>query len=127
MSRRSSEKVLADLIDAAEAAADLVARGRPAFDEDRLLRLAAETVVGRIGDAAKKLLGMYGDHLPSEIPWVDIVANRIVVDHSYHRIDYDTVWVTLTHDIPLLKQSLESWSAGGGLGSPSATPPTRDE
>lgn len=112
---RSAAKVLADLLDAAEAAADLVARGRSTYDEDRLLRLAAEAIVGRIGDAAKKLLETYGDHLPSEIPWVDIVANRIVVDHAYHRIDYDTVWVTLTDDVPFVKRSLESWAAGGGL------------
>lgn len=43
------------------------------------------------------------------------MANRIVVDHAYHRIDYDTVWVTLTDDVPYLKRSLESCAAGGGL------------
>lgn len=115
MTRRSAAKVFADLLDAAEAAAELVARGRSNFDEDRLLRLASEAVVGRIGDGAKKLVDVYGDRLPREIPWLDIVANRIVVDHAYHRIDYDTVWVTLTEDVPFLKQSLESWAADGGL------------
>jgi len=39
--------VLDDIEDAAEAAEELVGRGRDAWDEDRLLLLAGEAVIGR--------------------------------------------------------------------------------
>ena len=52
---RPVDKLLADLLDAVGAAEELVGRGRAAYDTDRILRLAGEAVVGRIGDAAAKL------------------------------------------------------------------------
>ena len=52
---RTAAKIIGDLLDAANAAADLVARGKDAWDHDRLLRLADEAVISRIGDAAAKL------------------------------------------------------------------------
>ena len=63
MSRRPVEKIVADLVDAVDAARELVARGRGADDADRMLRLAGEAVVGRIGDAAAKLRDQVGDDL----------------------------------------------------------------
>ena len=52
MSRRPIDKIVADLLDAVGAASELVGRGRDAYDNDRLLRLAGEAVIGRIGDSA---------------------------------------------------------------------------
>ena len=101
MTGRSGEKVLADLLDSADAGAELVARGRAAFDQDRLLRLAGEAVIGRIGEAARKLLAELGEDLPQDIPWSDVLGARIVVDHAYHRVDYDVIWSTLERGTPL--------------------------
>lgn len=61
---RPVDKLLADLLDAVGAAEELVGRGRAAYDTDRLLRLAGEAVVGRIGDAAGKLRDLVSDDLP---------------------------------------------------------------
>lgn len=69
MSRRPLGKLVADLIDACNASAELVERGRCAYDDDRMLRLAGEAIVGRIGDAAAKLRDQVDDELPSGIPW----------------------------------------------------------
>lgn len=52
---RQIEKIVGDLLDAASAAADIVARGQEVWDADRILRLAAEAIINRIGDAAAKL------------------------------------------------------------------------
>ena len=52
---RTAVKIIGDLLDAANAAAEIVARGKDAWDHDRLLRLADEAVISRIGDAAAKL------------------------------------------------------------------------
>jgi uncharacterized protein with HEPN domain len=73
--RRGTGKIVADLLDAATAAAEIVARGRNAGDEDRLLRLAGEAVISRIGDAASKLPDSVQAAMPS-VPWEEIRANR---------------------------------------------------
>lgn len=115
MKRRSAGKVLGDLLDAADAAEELVGRGRAVFDEDRLLRLAAEAVIGRIGDAAEKLLAIFGDDLPLDVPWREVVGNRIVVDHAYHRVDYEIVWASLVSDVPAMAASVTAWAAERGI------------
>lgn len=115
MSRRPVEKIVADLVDAADAARELVARGRGAYEADRLIRLAGEAVVGRIGDAAAKLRDHVPDDLPDEIPWDDVIANRIIVDHVYHRVDYKALWNTLERDVPKLAGVLVSWAQDRGV------------
>jgi hypothetical protein len=67
MSGRPVDKIVADLLDAVEAASELVGRGRGAYDNDRLLRLAGEAVIGRIGDSAAKLRE-HGDESPAGDP-----------------------------------------------------------
>jgi hypothetical protein len=49
------DKLIGDLLDAASAAAEIVTRGRDAWNADRLLRLAGEAVINRIGRVASKL------------------------------------------------------------------------
>ncbi len=115
MSRRPVENIVADLVDVVDAARELVARGRGAYDADRMLRLAGEAVVGRIGDAAAKLRDQVGDDLPDEIPWDDVIANRIIVDHVYHRVDYEALWNTLERDIRKLTRVLVSWAQDRGV------------
>lgn len=81
----------------------------PSYDADGIHRLAAEAVLGRIGDAAKKLTTEFGDELPRSIPWAQIVGLRIIVDHAYHKIDYDIVWATLERDVPELRAAVLAW------------------
>ena len=92
--RRGIDKTVADLLDAAAAAAEIVARGRDAWNDDRLLRLAGEAVISRIGVAASKLPDNVRASMPS-VPWEEIRANRVLVAHIYHRIDYGILWETL--------------------------------
>lgn len=67
-------------------------------------------MLGRIGDAAKKLHAAFGDDLPPQIPWSDIIGLRVIVDHAYHKIDYGIVWSTLEHDVPALRQAVVAWA-----------------
>lgn len=107
---RPFEAILDDIEDAAGAAAELVGRGRAAWADDRLLRLAGEAVIGRIADSANRLPDEIKDAIP-EIPWDDIRDIRIVVDHIYHRVDYDALWQTLSTDVPVLSERLRRWRA----------------
>jgi uncharacterized protein with HEPN domain len=106
--RRRVEAVFADIDDAAAAAAELAARGKDAWDEDRLLRLAGEAIIGRIADAAGRLPESVRSNL-SDVPWDDIMDIRILVDHIYHRVDYAILWRTLTVDVPHLNARLREF------------------
>lgn len=115
--RRGLHDLVADLAEAVDAAAELVAAGKERWDEERPLRLAGEAVVGRIGDIATKL----PDDLlagTSELPWAEIKGMRIVVAHAYHGIDYERVWRTLRDDVPELDRVVRRWvdeaASGGG-------------
>lgn len=46
--------------------------------------------------------------MPS-VPWKDIRANRVLVAHIYHRIDYEILWETLTRDMQLLAAEVGRW------------------
>jgi hypothetical protein len=52
---RGVDDLLADLPEAADAAAELGSLGKKRWDAERLLRLAGEAVIGRLGDIAAKL------------------------------------------------------------------------
>jgi hypothetical protein len=51
---RGVDDLLADLAEAADAAAELVNFGKERWDAERPLRLAGEAVIGRLGDIATK-------------------------------------------------------------------------
>lgn len=106
---RPLDAVLADMEDAASAARDLVGRGKAAWEADRLLRLAGEAVIGRIAETSGRLPDEVKDAIP-EVPWDQIRGIRILVDHVYHRIDYDALWKTLEEDVPHLMKALRRWA-----------------
>jgi uncharacterized protein with HEPN domain len=91
--------------DALSRAAGLVARGRDAFDEDDAVRLACEALIGRIGEAAERLSDDHRDSR-SDVRWRDIIGARIVMDHMYHRIDYEIVWGIVARSMPELRDRL---------------------
>lgn len=115
MSRRSVNKIVADLLDAVQATSELVERGRKAYESDRMMRLAGEALIGRIGDSASKLRDQLGEEVPEGVPWDDVIANRIIVDHVYHRIDYEILWTTLERDVPQLGATLREWALDRGV------------
>ena len=106
--RRSDDEVMADIEHGARAAADLVSRGKDAWDKDELLRLAGEAVIGRIADAVGRLPEEVTASI-TDVPWDDIRDIRILVDHIYHRVDYEVLWETLEKDIPFLLERITEW------------------
>jgi uncharacterized protein with HEPN domain len=106
--KRSVDKLLDDIIEAAAVADEIVRRGRANFESDPVAQFGAEAVVGRIGDAASKLPEVVRASMP-DLPWKEIIGFRIVVDHAYHRLDYHRVWNTLCDDIPRLRASIERY------------------
>jgi uncharacterized protein with HEPN domain len=105
---RGVDNLLADLAEAADAAAELVTLGKKRWDAERPLRLAGEAVIGRLGDIATKLPDEVIKGTP-EIPWREVRGMRIIAAHAYHRIDYEEVWVTLRDDVPRMDNAIRRW------------------
>ena len=105
---RGVDGLLADLAEAVDAAAELVNLGKERWDAERPLRLAGEAVIGRLGDVATKLPDDVIKATP-EIPWREVKGMRIIAAHAYHRIDYETVWVTLRDDVPRIGEAIRRW------------------
>ena len=105
---RDIDDLLADLAEAVESAAEIIGLGKERWDSDRLLRLAGEAVIGRLGDIATKLPDEVTKATP-EIPWREVKGMRIIAAHAYHRIDYAEVWVTLRDDVPKMAEAIKRW------------------
>lgn len=111
MSRGDDQRV-ADILEAADELALVVAVGRKAFDESVLHRRATERLLEIIGEASTTLSDAFTAARPS-VPWRDVGALRILVAHHYHRVDIDQVWQIAAVSVPELVRHLRPDNAGG--------------
>lgn len=100
---RRALKLVAETLKTADR---LAARGRTAFDDDEALRLAAEALISRLGEAAGRLSEEFRREHP-DVPWRSVIGARNLVAHEYHRIDDDIVWRTLAEAMPDLAARLD--------------------
>ncbi|MGI8576743.1 MAG: HepT-like ribonuclease domain-containing protein [Nocardioidaceae bacterium] len=99
-----------DLLAFTTIAGRLVARGRQAYDADEALRLAAEAVLHKIGEAVARLPDEFIDAHP-DVLWRAMKAARNVVAHQYEQIDYNIIWNALAHGSHrTLSASEASWT-----------------
>jgi uncharacterized protein with HEPN domain len=96
---------------AVEEAAELVGRGRDLYDEDRLMRRAAEAILTRFGEATRRVPEDFRQRHP-EIPWPQIIGMRNRTTHEYARLDYDLVWETLDVSVPQLGELIAGFLDG---------------
>lgn len=66
-----------------------------------------------------------------DIPWDQIRGMRNAVAHAYFKLDLPTVWDTIEHDLPALREVCESYAEQHGLKlepcAPSSAPSLYDE
>jgi uncharacterized protein with HEPN domain len=96
---RRTEQTLRDILAFTAMASRLIARGRPAFDADEALQLAAEAVLHKIGEAVARLPGEFVSIHP-EVPWRRMRAARNLVAHRYEQVDYGLIWDAFAQDLP---------------------------
>lgn len=101
------EGVLDDLENTLHTAAELVARGRIAFDADFAIRLAFEALSNRLGEAAKQLTQLDSGRF-SEPVWSLAAKNRDKIVHHYNIIDLDVLWNTVATDFPQIGELVRS-------------------
>ena len=100
---RHDELRLADIRDAADKIALLVARGRPALDEDIAVLPALERLIYIISEAASTL----SDEAMAQYctaPWREIKGMRVILAHQYHRVDPNLIWETAATHVPALRR-----------------------
>jgi len=79
---------------------------RRQFDQDEVVRLAAERLLQNIGEAARAVsTGFRSQH--SEIPWQKIVGQRNILVHEYGEVKPELVWQTIAEDLEELVHLLD--------------------
>jgi len=94
-----AERALSDLVEFGGLAAELVGRGKSAYDDDRQLQLAGEAIVSRLGEAAARLPEELVIDQP-DILFRTVKAMRNLIAHAYQRVDPQVVWATLIASVP---------------------------
>jgi len=80
--------------------------GRADLSTNNMLAMALTRCLEILGEAASKVSADTAVRLPA-IPFSKIVAMRNRLIHAYFDINLDTVWATLTDDLPALLVELD--------------------
>ena len=76
------------------------------FRENELCKDACALNILQIGELVGLLSDEFREGHPS-MPWRQIKAMRNIVAHHYGAVDAETVWETISDDIPVLKKFCE--------------------
>jgi len=87
-----------------------VAAGREAFLASHTIQDAVLRNLQILSESAQRVSQKAKD-MRREIPWRDIANFRNRVVHDYFHIDLDIVWGIIHHDLPQLKQAVQSLAA----------------
>jgi len=97
---------ISHMIEAIEAATQFVSgRPRSDLDSDQMLRFALVRAIEIVGEAASRI-SEPTRKIGAEIPWPLMVAMRNRRIHAYFDIDHDTLWKTVTEELPALLPKL---------------------
>lgn len=105
---------LLDLREFIAAAERLVARGREAFDSDEALRLASEALMGRLSEAARRILNANDDFAATHpvLRLETMRGMRNVIAHQYGAVDYEIIWNVLASELPQIATHIDELLAG---------------
>ena len=96
------------MIEAAESALGFVSgRSRGDLETDRMLLFALLRAIEIVGEAAGRISGETRQAI-TEIPWPAVIGMRNRLVHAYFDINYDTVWKTVTDELPDLLPRLRA-------------------
>ena len=80
-------------------AALIAAEGQDAYDADMVAQEAGDSLMMKIGEAAKTLAAR-GLAAPAGVSWSDAAKNREKLAHHYSVIDREVTWQTLSVSLP---------------------------
>ena len=82
---------------------------REDFENDKEFQFASGMCIIQIGELVVRLDEEFTKKY-SDIPWRQIKGMRNIYAHDYDIIDNDTVWETITEEIPELKEKMQEIS-----------------
>ncbi len=107
-------QLLEDIIDASKSIAEFIAPlDEQTFIDSDLHQSAVAFKLLIIGEASARLSDELRRQHPAA-PWREAIANRSVMAHGYHGMEWRTVWDTATRDVPGLQQQITDIVAAGG-------------
>lgn len=83
---------------------EIIKRGKDDCLADYLLQEAGDSLMMKLGEAAKRLARL--DVLAPGVDWALAVANRNFLIHQYDEINGELTWLTISRDLPDWKRSL---------------------
>ena len=92
-------QTLRDIIEFSEQAERLVAHGVEEFESNEFLRLAAEAIIHRLGEAVNRLPQDFIIEHP-DVSWRAMKGTRNIVAHNYNAVDYRIIWRALSENVP---------------------------
>lgn len=104
---RGDRERLLDILEAIERIGRQAGRGRRTFEADELVQTWIVHHIEILGEAARGVSDELRRRHP-EVPWQEMVATRNILAHGYFGIDAERVWVTVSKDLPLLRQQIDS-------------------
>jgi uncharacterized protein with HEPN domain len=105
LSHRSDLERLADIRAALADIRALTADGRDRFLTDRTVQQAVAYNLAVVGEAARAPSDDFRQR-HGDVPWREVIGQRNVVVHEYHRLDIDRIWSTVESDIPRLDDQI---------------------
>lgn len=104
---RDDRQWLADIYEAITNIEKYALRGRDDFLQEELIQVWMRYHFQVLGEAARNISGHFKkEH--ADIPWPKIIAFRNMLIHHYFWIDPQVVWNIITHDLPPLKEQVET-------------------
>jgi len=88
-------------------AAEIVRRGRREYLNDALLQEAGDSLMMKLGEAAKRL-STSGYFAPESVDWASALANRNWLIHRYDELDRALTWMTLSADLASWQSALSA-------------------
>ncbi|EDX76295.1 conserved hypothetical protein [Coleofasciculus chthonoplastes PCC 7420] len=76
-----------------------VTKANLATNEEKQSAILYQVIV--VGEATKRLSPDFRNTHP-DIPWKDMAGMRDILAHQYDRVNLDTLWDLIQHDIPEL-------------------------
>lgn len=104
MDRRAAKELL-HIRGWLERADAITSRGKAAYLAGDLLQEAGDSLMMKLGEAAKRLAKL-GVLEPEGVDWTLAIANRNFIIHQYDEIDRAQTWLTLSDDLPQWRDSL---------------------
>lgn len=86
-------------------AALIVARGKDEYDTDEVAQEAGDSLMIKIGEAAKTLAAR-GLGAPGGVSWSAAAKNREKLAHHYSTVDREVTWRTLSVALPAWEAAL---------------------